>query len=53
MKSLNITRFLDSAHNGFKVKIKLLLRPEDISEAPAEYRQYWFDNMEKMLDVIK
>ncbi len=40
-------------HNGFKVKIKLLLRPEDISEAPTEYRQYWFDNMEKMLDVIK
>lgn len=40
-------------HNGFKVKIKLLLRPEDISEVPAEYRQYWFDNMEKMLDVIK
>ena len=40
-------------HNGFKVKIKLLLRPEDISKAPAEYRQYWFDNMEKMLDVIK
>jgi len=39
-------------YNGFKVRIKLLLRPEDISKAPAEYRQYWFDNIEKMLEVM-
>jgi hypothetical protein len=36
-------------YNGFKVRIKLLLRPEDVSKAPAEYRQYWFDNIEKMV----
>ncbi|MDH7529011.1 MAG: hypothetical protein QHH28_12660 [Ignavibacteria bacterium] len=39
-------------HNGFKVRIKLLLRPEDISKALAEYKQYWFDNIEKMLEVM-
>jgi len=41
------------SHNGFKVRIKLLLRPEDISKALVEYKQYWFDNIEDMLDVIK
>jgi len=40
-------------YNGFKVRIKLLLRPEDVSKAPAEYRQYWFDNIEKMVKVAK
>ena len=40
-------------YNGFKVRIKLLLRPEDVSKAPAEYRQYWFDNIEKMVKVVK
>jgi len=39
-------------YNGFKVRIKLLLRSEDISKTPAEYKQYWFDNIEKMLEVI-
>lgn len=39
-------------HNGFKVRIKLLLRPEDISKALAEYKQYWFDNIEKICEVI-
>ncbi len=40
-------------HNGFKVRIKLLLRPEDISEASAEYRQYWFDDIGKMLEELR
>ncbi|MEA2066507.1 MAG: restriction endonuclease subunit R, partial [Thermotogota bacterium] len=40
-------------YNGFKVRIKLLLRSEDVSKAPAEYRQYWFDNIEKLLEGIK
>ena len=40
-------------YNEFKVRIKLLLRPEDVSKAPAEYRQYWFDNIEKMVKVVK
>ena len=39
-------------HNGFKVRIKLLLRPEDVSKALAEYKHYWFDNIEKMLEVM-
>ena len=39
-------------HTGLKVKIKLLLRPEDISKTLAEYRQYWFDDIEKMLERL-
>ena len=38
--------------DGFKVRIKLLLRPEDVSKALSEYKQYWFDNIEKMLEVM-
>jgi len=41
------------SHKGFKVRIKLLLRPEDVSKALAEYKQYWFDNIEKMLEVME
>ena len=40
-------------YDGFKVKIKLLLRPEDISRTLAGYRRYWFDNIEKMLRCLK
>ncbi|MEO0114451.1 MAG: DEAD/DEAH box helicase family protein [candidate division WOR-3 bacterium] len=40
-------------YNGFKTKIKLQLRPKDVARASAEYRQYWFDNIEKMFDVLK
>lgn len=40
-------------YNGFKVRIKLLLRPDDTSKASREYRRYWFDNIEGMLEVIK
>jgi predicted DNA-binding antitoxin AbrB/MazE fold protein len=40
------------AHDGAKVKIKLRLRPQDISKALAEYRQYWFDDIGKMLEEI-
>ena len=36
-------------HNGSSVRIRLRLRPKDISKALAEYRQYWFDNIENML----
>ncbi|MBO8130788.1 MAG: DEAD/DEAH box helicase family protein [Candidatus Marinimicrobia bacterium] len=39
-------------YNGFKVRIKLLLRPKDISKALDEYKQYWFYNIEKMLKVM-
>jgi len=40
------------SHNGFKVRIKLLFRTDDISKPPDEYKQYWFDNIEKMLEAI-
>jgi uncharacterized membrane protein len=36
-------------HNGFKVRIKLLLRSEDVSKVPGEYKQYWFDNIAKII----
>ena len=39
-------------HTGLKVKIKLFLRPGDISKTLAEYRQYWFDDIEKMLERL-
>jgi len=38
-------------HNGSNVRIRLRLRPEDVSKTLAEYRQYWFDNIENMLRV--
>lgn len=40
-------------YNGYNVKVKLLLRPEDIAKAPKEYRAYWFDNIEKMFEEAK
>jgi superfamily II DNA or RNA helicase len=36
-------------YNGLKVRIKLLLRTDDIASVPDEYRQYWFDDIEKIL----
>jgi len=39
-------------YNGFKVRVKLLLKPEDTAYALAEYKKYWFDNIEKMLEAI-
>ena len=39
-------------HNGFKVRIKLQLRPEDVSKALNEYKHYWFDNIGKMLEEL-
>jgi len=32
-------------YNGFKVRIKLLLRRDDVSKALSEYKRYWFDNI--------
>ena len=36
-------------NNSFKVKIDLRFRTDDVSRVPSNYRQYWFDNIEKML----
>jgi len=38
--------------NKLKVRIRLLFRADDISKVPKEYKQYWFDNVERMLEVI-
>jgi hypothetical protein len=38
-------------NNGFNVRIKLRLRPEDVSKTLSEYRQYWFDDIEKILEA--
>jgi len=39
-------------HDGFKVKIKLFLKPEDVAYTLPEYKKYWFDNIDKMLEVV-
>ncbi len=36
-------------NNGFKVRIKAFVRPEDVSKIPDEYKKYAFDNIENML----
>ena len=40
-------RLLD--YNGSIVKIDLKFRTDDVSRVPSNYKQYWFDNIEKML----
>lgn len=39
-------------HEGFKVKIKLFLRPDQVSKIPDNYRKYSFNNIKKMLEVL-
>jgi len=39
-------------HNGFKIEINLKFRTDDVSKAPVEYRQYWFDDIGKMLETV-
>lgn len=39
-------------YTNLKVKVKLLLRTTDVSLATEEYRPYWFDNIEKILETI-
>jgi len=38
-------------YNGYKVIINLKFRIDDFSKVPTGYEQYWFDNIEKMLNV--
>lgn len=35
--------------NGFNVRVKLLLRTDDVSKVPNDYNEYWFDNIEDMV----
>ncbi|MGB9722220.1 MAG: DEAD/DEAH box helicase family protein [bacterium] len=39
-------------YNGFKVRIILKFRTDDVSKVPDGYSRYWFDNIEKMVDEI-
>lgn len=39
--------------NGFKIKVYLFLHTEDINRlSGSKYRNYWFDNMNRMLGAI-
>jgi len=31
------------------VRVKLLLRTDDVSKVPNDYNEYWFDNIEDMV----
>lgn len=35
-------------YNGFNIRIKLFLKPEDISATPDKYRKYWFENFDSI-----
>lgn len=41
------------SQNGFGVKVKLLLRPEDASLALDQYRQYWFNDVSKVASITE
>jgi len=38
-------------HNGLKIRVKLLLRADDIARVPMQYRDYWFDRIDTMLET--
>jgi hypothetical protein len=40
------------SHNGFKIKIKLFCKPEDKAYAIEEYKEFWLDNLHKILKAI-
>ena len=40
-------------HNGLDVKIKVRVKPDDVSKIPDLYRIYSFDRIENMLDEIQ
>jgi hypothetical protein len=42
----------DFDYNNLKVKVKLKLRTEDISKVPKEYKGYWFDRIDEILEDI-
>jgi superfamily II DNA or RNA helicase len=37
------------SYDSFKVKIRLLLRPEDVAKTLTKYSKYWFDDIPKMI----
>jgi len=40
------------SYNGYNIKIKLLLKTNDISRITEPYKQYWFDDISKMREKI-
>ncbi|MEO0118876.1 MAG: DEAD/DEAH box helicase family protein, partial [candidate division WOR-3 bacterium] len=39
-------------YNGLQVKVKLLLRTKGVSNVLKEYKKYWFDNIEELLNHL-
>ncbi|MEM3147202.1 MAG: hypothetical protein QXY94_06595, partial [Archaeoglobaceae archaeon] len=39
-------------YNGFNVRVKLFLKPEDTVKVLPEYKQYWFDNFDEFIQKI-
>ena len=37
-------------YNRLKVRVKLSLRADNIARVPMQYRDYWFDRIDTMLD---
>ena len=38
-------------YNGLKIRVKLSVRADDIARVPMQYRDYWFDRIDTMLDT--
>jgi hypothetical protein len=41
------------SHNGYNVKIKLMLVPDDISKTLPEHRKYWLESCESIIDSLE
>ena len=39
-------------HNGFNIKVKLFCEPEDEAYAIEQYKEFWLDNIHKILGAI-
>jgi len=39
-------------HNGFNIKVKLFCKPEYRAYAPEAYKEFWLDNIHKILEAI-
>jgi len=39
-------------HNGFNIKVKLFCKPEDEAYAIEKYKEFWLDNIHKIVEAI-
>ena len=39
-------------YDGFNIKVKLFCKPSDQALAEKEYKEYWPDNIQKILEAI-